>query len=344
MAQAGSPIRVVDLRTVQPAELDGLWQYEAQWWRERFLWDISDTLAALRRVLERGGVSGKAVRVGTQTVGYAYYGVAGDLGVLVGPSMLPEWRSPMLGEVLLRETIDAVRQQGVHRIESQSVAIADPWLTAAFERAGFRTYWREFLRLALPPLSTPSPLAGEGPRGPAPTPSRQGWDEGEGKLDGAPVPLESWQGDYLPDAAAIMQAAYDGSADAEINARYRTVEGCRAVLEQTLNQGSYGMPVVTASALARQRGQSIGLVVITETAPRQGHLAQVAVLPACQRQGVGRLLLRHSIARLTACHFDTLSLIVSRANTNALRLYAAMGWQTVLAFPAFVWDGQKNLP
>lgn len=320
MEQAGNPIpnmRVVDLCTVKPAELDGLWQHEARWWREQLLWDIADTLAALRRVMERGGVPGKAVRVGTQTVGYAYYGIAGRLGVIAGPVVSPEWRRPVVGETLLRETIDALRRQGVCRIESQGVAIDDSWLTPAFERAGFRTYRREFLRFALPPLSAPSALA--------------------------PVLLEPWRGGHLPEAAAIMQAAYDGSVDVEINARYRTVEGCRAVLEQLLNQGGCGRPVAAASVLARQRGQGIGFVVITETAPRQGHLAQVAVLPEYQRRGVGRLLLSHSVARLAALHFDTLSLIVSRANAGALRLYQAMGWQAVLTFPAFVWNGQKNL-
>jgi ribosomal protein S18 acetylase RimI-like enzyme len=36
--------------------------------------------------------------------------------------------------------------------------------------------------------------------------------------------------------------------------------------------------------------------------------------------------------------FDTLSLIVSRANQPALRLYQAVGLQAVLAFPVFVWE------
>src|SRR6266480_3461714 len=61
--------QVVDLSTVTPAELEGLWHHEEQWWREHLLWDISHPLEALRRVIGRRGVLGKAVRVGTQTVG-----------------------------------------------------------------------------------------------------------------------------------------------------------------------------------------------------------------------------------------------------------------------------------
>jgi ribosomal protein S18 acetylase RimI-like enzyme len=135
-----------------------------------------------------------------------------------------------------------------------------------------------------------------------------------------------------------MQAAYAGSVEVEMHAQYRTVDGCRAVLEQLLNQGGCGIFVAAASAIAYHQGQDIGFVVITESAPRQGHLAQVAVRPDYQRRGVGQLLLSYSLAQLAALQFDTLSLIVSRANTGALRLYQAMGWQAVLAFPAFAWE------
>jgi ribosomal protein S18 acetylase RimI-like enzyme len=50
------------------------------------------------------------------------------------------------------------------------------------------------------------------------------------------------------------------------------------------------------------------------------------------------MLVHHCLTQLAARHFDTLSLIVSRANTHALRLYQAMGLQEVLAFPVFVWE------
>jgi ribosomal protein S18 acetylase RimI-like enzyme len=41
---------------------------------------------------------------------------------------------------------------------------------------------------------------------------------------------------------------------------------------------------------------------------------------------------------LTERRFETLSLIVSCANEGALGLYQAMGLQSVLAFPVFVWE------
>lgn len=311
-AQPAPQPQVVDLSTVAPAELEGLWQCEAQWWRERLLWDISDGLAALRRVVARCGVPGKVVRLGAQTVGYAYYVVAGRLGILAGLVVSPECSDPMVGESLLHATVDALRQQGVDRIESPCVSMHHAWLVSAFEREGFQTSWREFLRLDLPrehpPVRPPTLLQ-----------------------------LEPWHGTSLREAGALMQAAYAGTADVEINALYRTAEGCCGILEDILHQGGCGLLVTEASVLARDRRQPIGFVIVTEIAPRQAHLVQVAVLPTYQRQGLGRLLVRHSLAQLARLRFETLSLIVSRANQPALRLYQALGLQEVLAFPVFVW-------
>jgi len=304
---------IVDLSTVAPASLEEHWRYERQWWREQLLWDIADALAALRRVVERRGMPGKAVRVGMQTVGYAYYMITGRLGVLSSLAVLPEWSATTVGESLLQGMVDTLHQQGVARIESPCVCVHHPWLVPAFERQGFQTYWREFLRLDLHHTPLPAPLP-------------------------ALAQLEPWRPARLSGAAAIMQAAYEGTVDVETNSLYRTTEGCSSVLENLLHQGGCGRLVTEASALAYDRGQAIGFVVVTETAPRQGHLAQVAVLPAYQRQGIGRFLVQYSLRQLAMRRFETLSLIVSRANHRALRLYQALGMQAVLAFPVFVWQ------
>ena len=105
----------------------------------------------------------------------------------------------------------------------------------------------------------------------------------------------------------------------ELNLLYRTVAGCSSILENLLLQGGCGPLVAEASVFARARGQGIGFIVVTEIAPRQGHLAQVVVLPAYQRQGVGRRLvqhclsptgstpLRHAVVDRQSCRISTLS-------------------------------------
>ena len=151
--------QVIDLGSIMPSELEAIWHYEAQWWREHLLWDISHPLAALRRVIERRGVLGKVVRVGTQTVGYTYYVITGNLGILSGFVVAPAWNTPEVGGSLLQATVDAIRQRGVQRIESPCVSLPSPWLVPVCERAGLQAAWRAFLRVELARLhaSEPSP-------------------------------------------------------------------------------------------------------------------------------------------------------------------------------------------
>jgi ribosomal protein S18 acetylase RimI-like enzyme len=311
--RSNSGFQVVDLCSVAPAELDDLWQHEVGLWRDRLRWDRSGIFTACRRALERGGLPGKVVRVGDQAIGYAYYVIAGRLGVISGLAVSPVWSTTTAGEALLKATIDDLRSQGVRRLESPFVSFDCPWLVPMFERQGFRTYWREFLRLEL-----------RRPQGPANPPTT--------------VQFEPWGRAHLEEAARVMQAAYDGGVDAEIYELYRSLDGCRIVLDNILHQGGCGIPVGEASALARQRGRRVGFVLVTEIAPRHGHLVQVAVHPEFQRQGIGRNLVEYSLWRLADLPFDSLSLIVSRSNDRALRLYRAMHFQPVLAFPVFTWE------
>jgi GNAT superfamily N-acetyltransferase len=302
----------MDLSAVRPVELEELWQREEQLWRERLFWDVSDRFAALGRVVQRGDLSGKAVRVGGRIVGYAYYVLSGNLGVIADLVASPE-SSTAATAILIQETVDEIRRTGVSRIESSFVAIDGPSLAPLFEREGFRTYWREFMRCEL-----------RGKRQPVSPP--------------ALVQLEPLRGSDLREAAAIMLAAYNGGVDAEMGQQYRTDEGCELILQNLLHQGDAGIPILEASAIARHRGRGIGFIILTEIAARQGHLPQVAVLPEFQRQGLGRLLVSVGLSRLTELGFETLSLIVSRLNQPALRMYQLMGFQPVLSFPVFTWE------
>jgi hypothetical protein len=173
--------QIVDLYTVTPAEPEEIWHHEEHWWREHLLWDISHALEALRRVIGRRSVPGKAVRVGTQTVGYTYYVISGSLGVLAGLVMAPAWNIPEVGESLLQATVDAIRQRGVRRIESPCMSMASPWLVPVCERAGLQAAWRTFLRVEL-----------AGPHAAVQSP--------------ALVQLEPWREMHVHEAAAIMQA------------------------------------------------------------------------------------------------------------------------------------------
>jgi ribosomal protein S18 acetylase RimI-like enzyme len=233
--------------------------------------------------------------------------------VISGLVVSPEWRGSGVGETLVQATIDAIRRLGVLRIESRFVSVEAGHLVPIFESAGFRTAWRKFLRCDLSQAQ-------------------------RAVYQPASLGLESWQQAHLVQAATVLQQAYAGGVDAEFHEQFGWGDGCHIVLDDILNQGVCGLLVPEASAMAHEYGRGIGFVLVTEISPRQGHLTHIAVLPEYQRRGVGRKLLDYSLRSLTERRFETLSLIVSCANEVALGLYQAMGLQSVLAFPVFVWE------
>jgi ribosomal protein S18 acetylase RimI-like enzyme len=202
----------------------------------------------------------------------------------------------------------------VHRIESQFISYGLPWLSEFFQSRGFAEYSRAFLRRSLEAF--PSEI----PQDPN-------------------LLFEICSPGCLTEAAYLMQEAHEGSIDAEMNELYRTRDGCRSLLDNILHRRGCGDPISPASFLARDRVNGVsGLVLATQISPRHAHLAQVAVSPAMQGQGLGRLFLHRALALLASNGFRTVSLMVSGANRKAYSLYESLGFQEVLSFPVFSWD------
>ena len=310
--RAPANLQVVDLCRVRPYELRSLWDREARLWRERFDWDVSTAMSALERAVDRGGLVGKAIRCDGVTAAYAYYVVEGDRGVISGLGVSPAFRDSEIGRMMLHAILEDLYRRRVRRIETQFVCFDAPWLAECFEAEGFQTFWRDFLRRT---VSRVHPDAGSSSR----------------------VVLLPWTAWNLSEMAALMERAHRGGADAEMNELYRSSSGCRLLLNNIVRQRGCGKALAEVSTVAREPSTdaAAGFAIVTEIAKGHGHLAQVAVDPTFQRQGVGRLLLRNTLDRLAAIGIRTLSLMVSRDNDRALRLYRALGFDSTYRFPVF---------
>jgi ribosomal protein S18 acetylase RimI-like enzyme len=311
-------LRVVDLDSVRPSELEAFFRREHALWQDQLSWDVSSAVAAFRRAMERGGVSGKAIRCGSSTAGYAYFIVEAGRGVMTGLAVAPEWSGREIGPLLVRSILRELTLRGVSRVESQFVSFDSPWLVPCFEAEGFETFAREFRRL---PLRTP------GPRGRV-APASDSF---------ALRPWKSWN---LTEASQVMQSAHVSGIDARMNELYRSSEGCRSLLTSVLRHRGCGAAILDASTIARdpRTDRAVGFAVVTETSVRKAHLAQLAVAPDFQGRGLGRLLLARTIERLSEMGYDGLSLMVSRDNHRALDLYRSMGFELVIVFPVFSRD------
>lgn len=74
-----------------------------------------------------------------------------------------------------------------------------------------------------------------------------------------------------------------------------------------------------------------------------GHIKDLAVDPDARRNGVARLLLRHSVSRLVVEGVTRIKLEVRAGNTAAQQLYADEGFETVRRVPRYYSDGEAAL-
>jgi ribosomal protein S18 acetylase RimI-like enzyme len=75
-----------------------------------------------------------------------------------------------------------------------------------------------------------------------------------------------------------------------------------------------------------------GVVLVTRLAAATAHIAQLAVDPQAQRQGLGRILVEAGCASARAAGCDRITLLVDGRNAAAQRLYAACGFKVVARF------------
>ena len=104
-------------------------------------------------------------------------------------------------------------------------------------------------------------------------------------------------------------------------------------------QNGCGEPLPFSCLVVRDRNGTLGgLVVTTEISPGHAHVAQVAVGPAFEGQGLGKLLITAAVHSLAREGYRSVSLMVSGANRRAVSLYLSLGFQGLLRFPVFSWD------
>jgi ribosomal-protein-alanine N-acetyltransferase len=83
--------------------------------------------------------------------------------------------------------------------------------------------------------------------------------------------------------------------------------------------------------------QLVGYAALLPSKAHEAHLARLAVHPAWQGQGIGRLLLDHAKLVAAAGGAMTLALNTQRTNTRSQRLYRAAGFvETGLVLPVYL--------
>ena len=88
----------------------------------------------------------------------------------------------------------------------------------------------------------------------------------------------------------------------------------------------------------RASRELVALVLGSRVSPQSGHITQLCVHPDYRRRGLARLLLSVAASSFMRQGVSEISLTVTEANTEAIELYKAEGYDCAHSFDAAVWQ------
>lgn len=320
MLATSTQLEVLDLRHFSAPALRPLLEEEAAKWGRRLTWDYSRSIELLLEYVNSRSLTGYVALRRGKVAGYTFgvceaaKAVMGDLYAFGEGEQL---ENPVCERLLqhLIETLQAT--PGVARIESQLLLFPDGALRDGFLGQGFRSYPRCFMvrDLEAGPVRLP------------------------GRLPAA-YRIERWQPEaYLP-AAALIQEAYVGHTDSEINDQYRTLTGAQRFLHNIVHFPGCGVFDAPNSWVLRdaETGEMEGIVLCSRVRGDAAHITQLCVRGQLRGQGLGAALLEHCLAELARHGLRTVSLTVTEGNRQAMALYTRESFRVLHRFEAWVWE------
>jgi len=311
---------VRDWRSLARSEVDPWYRAEEAWWQRTLAWETAANWALIEDARTAGTLPG-LLAVDADASGPAGEGNAGSAsgwafylihrGILQIGALTthhPHAADQLLDAILA--VAAAARARGVMAF----VPDADAWLEARLAAHGFAV--RPFLYL-MRPVDDPA-IAGATPDGGGYRPER------------------------LTDVAALLQQAYPGADPARPFAPEGSGEAWLDYVGQLIAHTGCGVfepegSVLVdhpdrpdrpdASAPGRTGAPLAGAVLATRLAPLTGHLAQVAVHPGAQGQGLGPAMVQTAVERLAARGCARVSLLVAADNLTAVRMYRRLGFE-----------------
>lgn len=313
------PPRVVDLSRLPPPALAPVLLEETSIWRQALEWDFQASANLVQHFQDTHALTGSALMVGDQAIGYAYYVCEGHKGLIGDLFLLRSHATPENEMQLLTAVVEQIAAiPAIRRIESQLMLLRKPKLSALPMRRWVRVFPRLFLEIdlrAMNPL-----LVGKAAR---------------------QVTIDNWTDRRHDDAASLVVAAYRDHVDSEINDQYRSPGGARHFLSNIIQYPGCGTFFQPASflALSSDTGRLCGMCLSSMVAPDVGHITQVCVTPEVRGHGVGYELLRRALEAMIRAGCRMASLTVTTSNTQAIQLYERLGFTVRTSFAAHVWDG-----
>jgi ribosomal protein S18 acetylase RimI-like enzyme len=320
-------LEILDLRHFSAPQLRALLESEADVWQRRLRWNYRSSTELLLQYLDSHILPGFVALDRGRICGYTFCVYEGNKAVVGDAYAVANYydNALQITHTLLRHLLDLLLHfPGINRIESQLLLYDTGSVDTIFKEFGFTLYPRLFMEsnfeLPVPQRNLQSNL----PRN---------------------IEIQRWSSDHYQAAAELIHEAYTGHIDARINDQYCSLHGSLRFLHNIVRFPGCGIFDPTNSWILRDTdgGALVGMVLCSRVAADVAHITQLCVSRNWRGHHLGRTLLQHCISQLAQSGFNAITLTVTEANEQAVKLYEDLGFVTRQRFEAMVLD-KANLP
>jgi ribosomal protein S18 acetylase RimI-like enzyme len=319
MTTPTTQLEVVDLRHYSAHQLRPLLESEARVWWKRLRWDYQSSMELLLQYLDSRILPGYVALEQGRISGFVFCvyeghkAVVGDAYSVAGTAET----SLQLTCTLLGHMLELLKHSpGVERIESQMLLYDSGELATTFRDAGFDVYLRLFMEYEIGTKQIArSALSGD-------------------------VQIRPWVSGHYQKVAELIHASYADHVDALINDQYRSLHGSLRFLHNIVRFPGCGVFEAEQSWVLQdvRDGSLVGVILCSRIAVDVAHITQICVAKSFRGRGLGQALLQHCMAHLVRSGFAAITLTVTDANEQAVKLYEEMGFFVRHRFDAMVFD------
>ena len=315
---------ILDLRHFSARQLRPLLEAESRIWHQRLRWNYQSSTELLLQYLDSRILPGFVALDRGRICGFTFCVYEGQKAVVGDAFAIATEPAQMLQitQLLLHQLLQLLlHSPGIQRVESQLLLYDAGSIDEAFLAAGFKMYPRLFMEYDLPSAKTSTrvkPISTLPPN----------------------IEILSWSPDHYQAAAELIHESYIGHIDARINDQYCSLHGSLRFLHNIVRFPGCGIFDPEASWLLREKsnGALVGMLLCSRVAEDVAHITQLCVATAFRGKHLGLTLLDHCISHLTRTGFAAITLTVTEANHQAVKLYQESGFFPRHRFDAMVLD------
>jgi ribosomal protein S18 acetylase RimI-like enzyme len=319
---------ILDLRHFSARQLRPLLEAESRIWQQRLRWNYQSSTELLLQYLDSRILPGFVALDRGRICGFTFCVYEGQKAVVGDAFAIANEPAQILQitQLLLHQLLQLLlHSPGIQRVESQLLLYDAGSIDEAFLAAGFRMYPRLFMEYDLPSAKAPAKVSTRTNLASTLPPN---------------IELLGWSPDHYQAAAELIHESYIGHIDARINDQYCSLHGSLRFLHNIVRFPGCGVFDPEASWMLRDKntGALVGMLLCSRVAEDVAHITQLCVATAYRGKHLGLTLLNHCINHLTHTGFAAITLTVTEANHQAVKLYQNSGFFTRHRFDAMVLD------